>query len=61
MLTNETSTSTYLCEFILNQYEKSSKTELIEAENNLQELKSNYEQFEKEILDDNQDLIMSST
>jgi hypothetical protein len=45
----------------LNQYEKSSNTELIEAENDLQELKSNYEQFEKEILDDNQDLIMSST
>jgi tubulin alpha len=61
MLTNETSTSKYLCEYILNQYEKSSNTELIEAENDLQELKSNYEQFEKEILDDNQDLIMSST
>jgi hypothetical protein len=52
MLTNETSTSKYLCEFILNQYEKFSKTELIEAENDLQELKMNYEQFEKEILDD---------
>jgi tubulin alpha len=60
MLTNETSTSKYLCEFILNQYENSSNTELIEAKNDLQELKSNYEEFEKEILEENQDLITSS-
>jgi hypothetical protein len=60
ILTNEVSTSKYLCEFILSQYENSSNTELIEAKNHLQELKINYQEFEKEILDDNQDLITSS-
>ncbi len=51
MLTNETATSKYVCEIVLNQYEKSSKeeTEIIETQNNLQQLKANYEQFEKEI------------
>jgi len=54
MLTNEISTSKYLCDIILNQYDKSSETEIIEGQNNLQELKMNYEQFEKEIINDNQ-------
>ena len=53
MLMNETSTSRYLCDFILNQYQKSSNTEMTEAENDLKELKMNYEQLEKEILDEN--------
>lgn len=55
MLTNEISTSKYLCELALNQYDhQSSTTEINEAQNHLQELKMNYEQFEKEIIDDNQ-------
>jgi hypothetical protein len=54
MLTNEISTSKYLCDIILNQYDKSSETDIIEAQNNLRELKMNYEQFEKEIINDNQ-------
>jgi len=39
MLINETAISKYLCEIVLNQYEKSSKeeTEIIETQNNLQQ------------------------
>ena len=55
MLTNETATSTYLCDFILNQHHKTSeKTEDRDAENDLQELKANYKQFENEIVNDHQ-------
>jgi tubulin alpha len=55
MLMNETESSKYLYESILNQYDKCSneQIEIIEAQNYLQELKANCEEFEKEIVNDN--------
>jgi len=53
MLTNEITTSKYLYEIIINQCDNISKAseEKIEV---LERLKTNYEEFENEMLDDNQ-------
>ena len=53
MLTNETTTSKYLCQQALNQYEQSSEKEKdLEGYKHIVELMMNYEQIEKEIYDD---------
>ena len=55
MLTNEISTSKYLCQRALNEHVKSSTDiEVTEAENHLQELITDYEEWEKEIVNENQ-------